>query len=196
MNPIDEYGKQMQLVCPAIQDEHLTAFKARLLIKTFRKKELIFKLGDLHKHVVYLSSGLVRTYYLNPLGEEKSAWFIRENEFVTDYPCFLTGVRSNYIFQCLEPTTAVFLPQTAMYEAYETFPSIQKYGRLVAEEILKIQQARIESFQFKSAKQRYLQVLETEPYLIQRVSLSHLASYLGMKRQSLTRIRKELQIKK
>jgi CRP/FNR family transcriptional regulator, anaerobic regulatory protein len=75
---------------------------------------------------------------------------------------------------------------------YQQFPAFERYGRLIAEEILKRQQARIESFIFQTAEERYLNFIEYHPTLFNRISLSHLCSYLGIERQSLTRIRQKL----
>jgi ABC-type amino acid transport substrate-binding protein len=77
-------------------------------------------------------------------------------------------------------------------EGYKKFPIFERYGRLVAEAVLKIQQKRIEGFLFDNAETRYLDFIKENPNLFNRVSLSYLASYLGIERQSLTRIRKKL----
>ncbi len=69
---------------------------------------------------------------------------------------------------------------------------MERFGRLVAERVLTNQQQRIESFQFLNAEQRYLEFIETYPELYNRVSLTHLSTYLGIQRQSLTRIRQKL----
>jgi CRP/FNR family transcriptional regulator len=79
-----------------------------------------------------------------------------------------------------------------MQEAFSKFPSLEKYGRLIAEKILKIQQHRIESFLFETAEERYLNFIKENPELFSRVSVSYLSTYLGIERQSLTRIRKKL----
>jgi len=77
-------------------------------------------------------------------------------------------------------------------KGYEQFPIFERYGRLIAEEVLKMQQKRIEGFLFENAETRYLEFVKENPDLFNRVSLSHLASFLGIERQSLTRIRKKL----
>jgi CRP/FNR family transcriptional regulator len=135
---------------------------------------------------------LVQCYYIDQKGEEKTAWFIDENGFATDYPCFLEGKKSYYAFQCLEPVVSVWLPREAIYSNYEKYPAIQKYGRLIAEEILKVQQSRIESFLFKSSKERYIEFLERYDSMSHRISQKHMASFIGIERQSLTRIRKDI----
>ncbi|MFK7786929.1 MAG: Crp/Fnr family transcriptional regulator [Crocinitomicaceae bacterium] len=192
MSHIDKYLHSMLAVCPDIQMSDLDEFKTHLEVKRFKKKEHLFDLNDYHNHVVFISSGLVQSYYIDQKGEEKTAWFIDENGFVTDYPCFLNEAKSYYAFQCLEPVESVWLPKKAIYESYERYPAVQKYGRLIAEEILKIQQLRIESLLFNSSKQRYVEFLENYPAMIPRISQKHMASFIGIERQSLTRIRKEI----
>ena len=118
--------------------------------------------------------------------------FVRENRYVTHYPAFITQTPSKYYFQCIEPSTVVNLAYKHIQEGYDRFPILERYGRLVAEEALNFQHRRIESFLFDNAETRYLGFIEENPDLFNRVSLSYLSSYLGIERQSLTRIRKKL----
>jgi hypothetical protein len=92
----------------------------------------------------------------------------------------------------MEPSIIVNLSHKHIQEGYNKFPNLERYGRLVAEEVLKAQQRRIESFLFDNAETRYLDFVIENPDLFNRVSLSCLASFLGVERQSLTRIRKKL----
>lgn len=192
MNDIEIYLQSMKHTCPLIEDRHLIQFKEALRIRHFGKNEEVYSHGEHHDTIFFVTQGLVRSYYLNTKGEEKNAWFIKEYEFITDYPCFLSGRKSNYTFQCMEDTKGVELPKEAIYEAYGAYSSIEKYGRLIAEEVVKMMQTRIEDLLFLSAKERYQKVLAYENDLVNRISVSHLASYLGIERQSLTRIRKEI----
>lgn len=192
MNEISIYIESMKSVCPEIIDEHLTEFKKSLKVKAIKKRDFIFYEQEKQNAVYYVISGLVRSYYINKNGDEKNAWFIQENEFVTDYPCFLDATNSNYTFQCIEDSIVVEIPKESILTAYKKFPSIDKYGRLIAEEIIKMMQYRIESLLFLSAKERYKQFLNQESDLVHRISVTALASYLGIERQTLTRIRKEI----
>jgi uncharacterized phage protein gp47/JayE len=79
-----------------------------------------------------------------------------------------------------------------MQDSYSKFYLLERYGRLIAEEVLKQHQKRIESFLFENAEDRYLDFIKTFPNIHDRVSLSYLSTYLGIERQSLTRIRKKI----
>jgi hypothetical protein len=77
-------------------------------------------------------------------------------------------------------------------KGYEKYKGLERFGRLIAEETLKYQQKRIEEFQFLNAEERYNKFIKEYPELFNRISLTHLASFLGMKRPSLSRIRKKM----
>ena len=118
--------------------------------------------------------------------------FIRENGYATHYSAFIAQAASKYYFQCIEPTVIVNLSFKHIQQGYDKFPMLERYGRLVAEQVLQIQQKRIEGLLFDNAESRYLDFMKNNPDLFNRVSLSYLSSYLRIERQSLTRIRKKL----
>jgi CRP/FNR family transcriptional regulator len=186
------YLNFVQSFCPEIPEQELYTFSTFLGKKKFNKKDIIFSNGQVQREIGFIINGLVRSFFVDKDGNEKTMRFHFENAFVTHYVAFITQQPSKYIYMCLEPTTIVTLSYDNMHLAYNTLPSIQKYGRLMAEEILKMQQYRIESFLFLTAEERYLDFTKQNPHLINRVSLSHLSSYLGIERQTLTRIRQKL----
>jgi CRP/FNR family transcriptional regulator, anaerobic regulatory protein len=195
MEPKKIFIKRLQLICPEISDEDLKAFESGLMVQNFKNKELVFEYSKPQSNILFIITGMVRSFYINENGTEISAYFIREYDFVSDYPAFLTDSKSNYFFQALENTSVVIIPKKLILKAYETSPKFEKFGRLIAEEAVKFLQARVDSFIFKSATDRYLDFIKTEKELINRLSLQHIATYLGIERQSLTRIRKNLRIK-
>lgn len=150
-----------------------------------------FMQADQPNHLIgFLTKGLIRGYYCNQAGEEITTRFSTENSWVTDYPSLLMGKPSRYSFQCLEPVTLITISYQHIQRGYDQFIGFERNGRLIAEAVLCQQQHRIESFQFDSAEQRYLDFVHQNPGLFNRVSLTHLSSYLGIERQSLSRIRK------
>jgi CRP-like cAMP-binding protein len=186
------YFKAMKGLVPEIPDEVYTVLSTQLLVKHYNRKELIFRANEVQQHVGYVLKGLIRAVYIDAAGNERTTWFTDAGEYATDYPCFLNQQPSCYAFEVLEEAIVVLLPKNAMDEAYEEFPAVQKYGRLIAEYIIGIQHKRIEDMVFKTAKQRYLDFTKSNTSLLSRISQAQLASYLGIERQSLVRIRKEL----
>jgi CRP/FNR family transcriptional regulator, anaerobic regulatory protein len=195
MEPLNIFIKQMQAICPDITDDELTAFKSGITVKHFKSKEQIFDSSKPQNQIVYIISGLVRSFYIDNKGSGISAYFVAEYDFVSDYPAFLNDAKSNYLFEALENTTAVIIPKELILKAYETSPKFERFGRLIAEEAVKFLQGRVDSFLFKTATERYLEFIDNYNDLFNRLSVEHIATYLGIERQSLTRIRKKLNSK-
>lgn len=159
---------------------------------TYKNKDEIIKFLERQQNLYFLTSGLVRGYYIDDKGNEITIRFVNNQGWITHYTALLSNTPSKYTFQCLEECTVIELPFDQIKQGYNQFPSLERLGRLIAESVLKIQQARIESFQFLDAEERYLEFLDNYPELFNRVSLSHLCTHLGIQRQSLTRIRKKI----
>jgi CRP-like cAMP-binding protein len=189
---IEAYLKSFQTICPNATIEELNYLESGLSIVELKPKHFFIHANTIQKEIGFVYSGLLRAFYIDNNGNEISVNFIRENRYATHYAAFITQTPSKYYFQCLEPTVLVTISYKHIQDGYQKFPIFERYGRLVAEGVLKIQQKRIEGFLFDNAETRYLDFINENPDLFTRVSLSYLASYLGIERQSLTRIRKKL----
>jgi CRP-like cAMP-binding protein len=189
---VDIYLKSVKALCPNITDNELSLFASKLKTKELKRKEVFLHSGKIQREIGFITCGLVRSFFFNQAGDEINVGFYAEGDYVTHYPAFITQKPVRYSIQCLEPTTLVCLSYENMQGVYKNLPGFERYGRLVAEEILKRQQARIESFIFETAEERYLDFIKYYPTLFNRISLSHLCSFLGIERQSLTRIRQKL----
>lgn len=148
--------------------------------------------GEIQKNLIFVTEGLVRGYYLDEKGNEITVRFINKVGWATHYTALISNQISKYSFKALEKTHTIEIPFDVILAGYEKFLSWERFGRLIAEEVLKTQQKRIESFQFLEAEARYLNFISENPELFNRISLSHLSTYLGIQRQSLTRIRKKI----
>lgn len=182
----------VKTLCPKVTKAELDYLVNGLTISELKPKHFYIHSNTIQKEIGFVYSGLIRAFYVDKDGNEISVNFIRENRYATHYSAFISRTPSKYYFQCIEPTIVVNLSYNHIQEGYEKFPVLERYGRLVAEEVLKIQQRRIEGFLFDNAETRYLDFIKENPDLFNRVSLSYLSSYLGLERQSLTRIRKKL----
>jgi CRP/FNR family transcriptional regulator, anaerobic regulatory protein len=191
-NAIAEYLKSVKSLCPKVTADELQYLESGLTITALKSRQIYIKANVIQQEIGFVFSGLLRAYYIDHQGNEISVNFIRENRYATHYAAFITQTPGKYYFKCIEPSVIVSVSYQHIQEGYERFPIFERYGRLVAEEVLKVQQKRIESFLFDNAETRYLDFIRENPDLYHRVSLSYLASYLGIERQSLTRIRKKL----
>ncbi|MFT3935117.1 MAG: Crp/Fnr family transcriptional regulator [Chitinophagaceae bacterium] len=184
--------KSVKTICPNLTDDELSQFASKLSFKELKKKDVFIQSGKVQKAIGFIAKGLTRSFFIDDNGNEITVGFYAEGDYATHYPAFITQKPSHYTIQCLEPTTMVCLAFEDMQWVYQQLAGFERYGRLVAEEILKRQQSRIESFIFQTAEERYLDFIAHHPTLFNRVSLSQLCSFLGIERQTLTRIRQKL----
>lgn len=189
---IELFLSSVKVICPDISEEDLLRFASKLTTEELNKKEHFIQADKIQKSIGFITKGVVRAYFVDPEGDEKTVGFYAEGNYATHYPAFITQKPSRYSIQCLEPTTLVCLSFENQQLLYRLSPVYERYGRIIAEEVVKTQQSRIESFIFETAEDRYLDFMKRNAALFNRVSLSHLCSYLGIERQSLTRIRQKL----
>ncbi|MFM8370961.1 MAG: Crp/Fnr family transcriptional regulator [Bacteroidota bacterium] len=189
---IDTYMEAVTALCPKVTDKELEYLRSGLTVTELKPRQFYIQANTVQKEIGFVFSGLLRAFFVDHSGSEISVNFIREGKYATHYPAFISQVPCKYYFQCIEPSMIVSLSYSHIQEGYNNYPGLERYGRLIAEEVLKSQQRRIEGFLFDNAETRYLDFIRENPDLFGRVSLSFLSSYLGIERQSLTRIRKRL----
>jgi CRP/FNR family transcriptional regulator, anaerobic regulatory protein len=133
-------------------------------------------------------------YYLSD-GKEINTHFSFENEFVVNYHSFIEQTKSRYYIQALEDSEIVVFNLQTLLNAYNKSHNWERFGRMMAEYSYKVTTKRVESFMFMDAEQRYLQMTNETPHFINRIPLYHLASYLGIERESLSRLRKKIAVR-
>lgn len=185
---LDSYLK----VCPQLKKDELNFIKDNLSITQLGKRQFYLKSGQIQKEMTFVHKGLLKSYYIDKQGKKVTISFIDENSYAADYPSFIQQKPSKYYIETIEPSIMVNLSYTAMQKAYENYKNFENYGRLIAEQILLKKQDRIESFLFENAEERYIRFIKKNQNILPRISVSDLSSYLGIERQSLTRIRKKM----
>jgi CRP-like cAMP-binding protein len=189
---VNTYLNAVRTLCPNVSHTALNYLKSGLRVVELQPKHFFIHANVIQQEIGFVFQGLIRAFYIDNQGNEITVNFVQENRYATHYTAFITRTPGKYYFQCIEPTILVNLSYDHIQTGYDKFPDIERYGRLIAEEVLKFQQKRIENFLFDTAEQRYLDFIKENPDLFNRVSLSHLSSFLGMERQTLTRIRQKL----
>ncbi len=190
----EAFSKSLKIVCSDLTENELAYIKSKVTISELKSKTIYLKAGIVQESIGFIFSGLLRSYYISEDGKEITTAFLSENDTATDYRSFIQQQPSKFYIKSLEPCVFVNLSYKSMQQCYDKFKNFEKYGRLIAEHLLIKRQNRIESFLFQNAEQRYLNFIENYASLQNRITLTHLSSFLGIERQSLTRIRKNIQI--
>jgi len=159
---------------------------------SIKKKANLLVQGDVCKNIYFLTKGFFRMYYIDLEGNEINTRFTQEDNFMVDFQSFLTQKPSRYYWQAMEDSTVLAFAFKDVQRLYASSSSWQKFGRLVAERVYLQLNERVEMLQFMSPEQRYVYLLETRPELFNQISQFQMASYLGIKPESLSRLRKRL----
>lgn len=157
---------------------------------TLKKKHHLLSEGEVCHAIFFISTGLCRSLY-NRDGEEINTAFHFEREFVTNIKSLKSSTPSEYAIQAMEICTVIKLEKTKLIEAYKQSREIETFGRLVLESLSLKQQDHADSFKLLTPKQRFDHLITTRPDFLQRISLTQAASYLGISRETLTRLRAE-----
>ncbi len=161
------------------------------VMKTYPKGTTLLKEGEISKECYFILKGLIREYHIRD-GEEVTTNFYSEEQWVLSATSFISGTPANHYFSTLEDTTVVVGGAEKEQELYEQFPRFTEISKTIMEKGFAEQQNRMSLFLTSSPEERYLSLMESHPQLIQRVPQYQLASYIGVKPESLSRIRKRL----
>jgi len=174
--------------------EEIAGIRESMCIRTFKKGTILLKEGQIAKECYFVLKGCVRQYYVVE-GEEKTSNFFTENQWVVSVNSFMNKTPANHYFDCTEETTLVIGTEQKENDLYSQFPKFEKLARMALEKGFGEQQEIVATRVTDSPEKRYLQLLTEQPALVQRVPQYQLASYLGIKPESLSRIRKRIALK-
>jgi CRP/FNR family transcriptional regulator len=187
---LDNFKIQIRKITDFTEDEcalFLPSVKHRLI----QKGDYFLKAGQPVNEIGFIEKGALRLFYLSD-GKEINNHFFLENDYAVSYLDFLKERSSRYYIQALTDSELITFSSRSLQLAYEKSKNWERFGRIIAESAYATAANRFESFLFLSAKERYLQMINDYPAFLQRIPLYHLSSYLGIERESLSRIRKEI----
>lgn len=162
--------------------------------KSYKKGTVLLKEGELSDESYFVLKGCVRIFYLLE-GEEKTTEFYTELEGINPH-CVVDKRPSSYYIACVEDCILTVGNPEMEAIMFEKFPKFETLFRKLTEELLVKQQINFDEFKISSPEQRYLNLQKNRPDLLQRVPQHQLASFLGIKPESLSRLRARIKEKK
>lgn len=171
-------------------DEGWNELRAIVKQKEFKKGEHLIEAGKTHQSLYFISKGFCRAYHIQD-GEEINTNFYFEREIVTNINSYVNDQKSTFAIQACESLTAYEFDRDNVFEISKRVPEIGIVGKRSLELIAAKQEKQLELYRLLTAKQRYEHLEKYQPEMLQRVSLTQLSSYLGVARETLSRIRRK-----
>lgn len=156
------------------------------------KGDILLRAGQSVPNQFYVHSGCLRTFFLDESGKEHTIQFAVKDWWISDYTAFFTGGQAILSIECIQEGEVYQISKESMELLYLQTPAIETFFRIKMERFFASFQKRILSDLALSAKDSYKKFIATYPDIEQNIKNYHLASYLGIATESLSRIRKEM----
>ena len=173
------------------EEQDCEVFLPHLRERQLSKYDHLVHQGEVCEEIGFVVEGDLRMYY-GMDGKEINTHFFFPDEFAVVYESFLQARPSRYNIQALTDARLVTFGLHALQLAYDRSPRWERFGRKMAEGAYAAATARIEGFLFMDAMERYNALASTRPEVLERIPLYQVASYLGIERETLSRIRHKL----
>lgn len=175
-----------------LNDIEWELFRSKLIKKSFSKNDFILHAGDVEQYLRFITKGTSRIFTYNNKSEEVSFGFCSSNGFCSSYTSFITQKPSALSIQTLEDTEVLCMPYNSLQELYAYSHTGERLGRINAELYIAFKEEREIMLLTMNAVERYLYLIDKHPNLVKLIKQEHIATYLGITPQSLSRIRKDL----
>ncbi|MDO6431540.1 Crp/Fnr family transcriptional regulator [Flavitalea sp. BT771] len=165
----------------------------RMIIKyrSIKTEEYLLKEGEICANLYFIQKGLLKCFYILH-DDDVSDWFFGELEVVVSIDSFYDQTQSKDYIQALEDTELFYITYEDLKYLYKTFVEFNVVGRVLTNKYLRIWHRQARNLRMLTKEERYALLLENQPELVRRVPVQDLASYLDMRRETLSRMRGRL----
>jgi len=177
---------------PSLSLEEKKKLVDEISLARFMKGTILLHQGDISTKCYFVLEGCVKQYCYTEDGDEKTVNFYLENDTVVDLKSYHDRTPSDYYFACLENCVLIVGNIETEQHMYQSHPDLVLITKGLEEQSMSKLQMEYAKFVTMSPEERYLKVVATRPELIQRVPQHQLASYLGIKPESLSRIKRRI----
>ncbi|MFT4984111.1 MAG: CRP-like cAMP-binding protein [Flavobacterium sp.] len=170
--------------------------KTFFIPKKIRKKQTLLLEGDVCTYNAFIEKGILRSYTTDEKGNEHIIQFAFEGWWISDLSSFLMGKHSTYTIEAIEDSELLLLTASAREELMNALPVFERYQRLLLENAFIALQSRVNSALTATAEEKYIKLTNEYPDIIARVPQHMIASYLGLTPETLSRVRKQITLRK
>jgi CRP-like cAMP-binding protein len=180
----------------AISEEEFNFCRTLFTPKRLRKKQYLLQEGDVCRYQAFIEKGILRSYTIDEKGVEHILQFAVEGWWIADLYSFLTDEPSNYTIDAIEDAEILLINKFSWNLLMQDIPQFEHYFRILLQNHLIATQRRLMQSMSESAEEKYVKFTKTFPDCTQRLPQHMIASYLGITRETLSRLRKQMSVRK
>lgn len=180
---------QQQIAISNIEFEAIFRYMER---KVFKKREVLLRAGEVSDKYYFVISGCLRTFTTDERSHEHIFHLAFEDWWAADLFSFVTGDPAFFTIEALEDTEVLSIHRDDYEALLATYPKFERFFRLLMQKAYVASQQRTMDIMSKSAERRYLDLVKHYPQMEQRVAQHHIASFLGITPEALSRIKRGL----
>jgi CRP-like cAMP-binding protein len=172
--------------------DEIESLKTFFIPKKVRKRQYVLNAGDVCQYITFVEKGLLRSFTVDDEGHEHVVQFATEGWWISDVGSFISEKEALYNIEALEDSELLHLTRQSMEELLNKVPAMEKFFRILMQNNIVALQRRVIAYMSMSAEAKYLHLLEVAPDIMTRASQQHIASYLSITPETLSRVRKKI----
>ncbi|GAA4952503.1 Crp/Fnr family transcriptional regulator [Algibacter agarivorans] len=165
---------------------------SKVKYRKYLKGQYIVQQGDVCKYECFVISGCTKTFFVDEQGQEHIVMFAIEDWWASDMGSYITQTPADFNVQCIENTEFIMFSYDDIEDLYREIPKLERFFRLIIERAFVASQKRLVRNFSLSAKDRYLYFKNQYPKIEQRIPQYMIASYLGITKEFLSKIKGQL----
>jgi CRP-like cAMP-binding protein len=174
-----------------LTNDELRQVEEMAVPKKIRKRQYLLQEGDISHYIGFVVKGCFRLYGVGKNGEEYSMRFAIENWWISDFDSFQSGLPSKYNIEALEDGELLMIKKEKFEALIETIPNFKKLIEKLTAKNYEAHQNRILSNISETAEEKYDNFIKSYPQIYERIPLHMVASFLGLSRETLSRVRQQ-----
>ncbi len=185
----EAFAKYLKEKQPDLTDNDLEQIRAVCIFKKLRKRQYLLQEGDINHHACFIIKGCLRNYRLSKDGAEHILKFAVENWWMSDLESYNNNSPSKNNIDAVEDSELLLIEKKAFEKLVDDLPKFREFHEKLKSKSVDTLQNRIISNISDTAEEKYFKFIKTYPDIFNRVPLHMIASYLGVSRETLSRIR-------
>jgi CRP-like cAMP-binding protein len=175
-----------------LRQEDIDIIEHLCIPKKVRKRQYILNAGDVCQYITFVERGMLRSFTVDAEGTEYVVQFAIEGWWISDVGSFVSGTEALCNIEALEDCELLHLTKSGMEDLVKQIPVMERFFRLLMQNNIVALQRRVVAYMSLSAEEKYLKLMEVAPDIMQRASQQHIASYLSITPETLSRVRKKV----